>query len=65
MSESDHEFFGVAIAHEVCHYLKLEHVDPEDNLMHKNGGLTGHELTWDQWNMARDHGMMKWLAPDI
>lgn len=65
MSESDHEFFGVAIAHEVCHYLGLDHVDAEDNLMHKNGGLTDHNLTRDQWNGAKQHGMMKWLAPDI
>jgi hypothetical protein len=65
MSESDHEFFGVAIAHEICHYLSLGHVDAEDNLMHRNGGITGHVLTWDQWNQVKDHGMMKWLAPDI
>lgn len=65
MSESDHEFFGVAIAHEICHYLKLNHVDAEDNLMHRNGGITGHSLTWEQWNDAKDHGMVKWLAPDI
>ena len=48
MDESDVDFFGVAIAHEICHYLGLDHVEDavDDNLMHKNGGLTGHELTW-------------------
>jgi hypothetical protein len=65
LDENDPEFFGVAIAHEVCHYLGLPHVDPDNNLMHKNGGLTGHLLTWDQWNKIKQHGMMKWLAPDI
>lgn len=65
MSETDHNFFGVAIAHEICHYLGLEHVDPDDNLMHKNGGLTDHKLTRDQYNAAKAHGMAKWLAPDI
>lgn len=65
LDENDQEFFGVAFAHEVCHYLGLEHVDAEDNLMHKNGGLTGHSLTWEQWNKIKQHGMMKWLAPDI
>jgi len=67
MSESDHNFYGVAIAHELMHYLALEHVpdSQDDNLMHKNGGLTAHILTWDQWNKAIAHGMMKWLAPDI
>jgi hypothetical protein len=65
MSESDHELFGVSIAHEICHYLKLDHVEAEDNLMQLNGGLTGHNLTWGQWNEVKDHGMMKWLAPDI
>ena len=48
MSENDHEFFGVAVAHEICHYLGLPHVDSTDNLMHKNGGTTGHKLTWQQ-----------------
>ena len=67
MDESDVDFFGVAIAHEICHYLGLDHVEDavDDNLMHKNGGLTGHELTWSQWDKIRQHGMMKWLAPDI
>jgi hypothetical protein len=65
MDELDHEFLGVAIAHEICHYLELDHVDADDNLMQENGGLTGHILTWDQWNAIIDHGMMKWLAPDI
>jgi hypothetical protein len=67
LDENDVDFFGVAIAHEICHYLGLNHVpdSQDDNLMHKNGGLTGHELTWDQWNKIRQHGMMKWLAADI
>jgi hypothetical protein len=65
LDENDHEFFGVAIAHETCHYLGLNHVDAEDNLMQENGGVTGHNLTWEQWDAIRQHGMMKWLAPDI
>jgi hypothetical protein len=65
MSEFDHEFFGVAIAHEICHYLSLTHVADEDNLMHKNGGITGHDLTFAQWSQLRPHGMVFWLAPDI
>jgi hypothetical protein len=67
LNENDVDFFGVAIAHEICHYLGLEHVadSVDDNLMHKNGGLTGHELTWEQWDQLRQHGMMKWLAFDI
>jgi hypothetical protein len=67
LDEADEEFFGVAIAHEIGHYLGLDHVDDEvtDNLMHKNGGTTGHSLTWQQWDTIRQHGMMKWLAPDI
>jgi hypothetical protein len=65
MDENDHDFFGVALAHEICHYLGLPHVESEDNLMHKNGGLTGHVLTPDQWGDAKDHGMVKWLAADI
>jgi hypothetical protein len=65
MDENDHDFFGVALAHEICHYLGLPHVASEDNLMHKNGGLTGHVLTPDQWGDAKDHGMVKWLAADI
>jgi hypothetical protein len=65
MDESDQEFFGIAIAHEVCHYLGLDHVDSPNNLMQKNGGGEPHELTWEQWDKIRQHGMMKWLAPDI
>lgn len=67
LDENDVDFFGVALAHEICHYLGLDHVadDIDDNLMHKNGGLTGHKLTWQQWDKIRQHGMMKWLAPDI
>jgi hypothetical protein len=65
LDENDHEFFGVAVAHEICHYLGLEHVEAEDNLMHPNGGLTGHTLTSSQLRAIRRHGMMKWLAPDI
>lgn len=65
VDENDQQFFGVAIAHELCHYLGLDHVDSTDNLMEAHGGTTGHELTWDQWDKIRQHGMMKWLAPDI
>lgn len=65
LDESDEEFFGVAMAHEICHYLNIGHEEEEDNLMHKNGGITGHLLTWDQWNIIRQHGMMKWIAADI
>jgi hypothetical protein len=65
LDENDQEFFGVAIAHEVCHYLGLEHEQAQDNLMEKTGGVTGHKLTWTQWDKIRQHGMMKWLAPDI
>ena len=65
MDESDQEFFGIAIAHEICHYLGLDHVDGSTNLMEKSGGSEPHELTWEQWDKIRQHGMMKWLAPDI
>jgi hypothetical protein len=65
MDESDQEFFGVAIAHEICHYLGLDHADGATNLMEKSGGGDPHELTWEQWDKIRQHGMMKWLAPDI
>lgn len=66
LDEADVDFFGVAIAHEICHYLGLGHVDEDDNLMHRNGGLDGqHKLTWEQWDKIRQHGMMKWLAPDL
>jgi len=65
LDENDQEFFGVAVAHELCHYLGLGHVESTDNLMHRNGGTTGHKLTWQQWDTIRQHGMMKWLAPDI
>ena len=67
LDENDIDFFGIAIAHEICHYLGENHVpdSQDDNLMHKNGGLTDHKLTWNQWNRLIQHGMMKWLAPDI
>ena len=65
LDENDQEFFGIAIAHEICHYLGLEHSDSSTNLMEKSGGSAPHELTWDQWDKIRQHGMMKWLAPDI
>jgi hypothetical protein len=65
VDENDQEFFGIAIAHELCHYLGLDHVDSPNNLMEKGGGNAPHELTWEQWDKARRHGMMKWLAPDI
>jgi hypothetical protein len=65
MDESDQEFFGIAIAHEICHYLGLDHVDGATNLMERSGGSDPHELTWEQWDKARQHGIMKWLAPDI
>ena len=56
---------GETIAHELGHYLDLEHDDAEDNLMFRTTGRTDNKLTWDQWNTIRQHGMMKWLAPDI
>ncbi|ODR19236.1 hypothetical protein BHQ19_25020 [Mycolicibacterium porcinum] len=65
LAETDHEFYGVAIAHEICHYLGLDHVTAQDNLMHEEGGVTGHKLTRSQLRDIRAHGMMKWLAPDI
>jgi hypothetical protein len=67
LDENDVDFFGVAVAHEICHYLGLDHVPDsvDNNLMHKNGGLTGHVLTWEQWEKLRRHGMVKWLAADI
>jgi hypothetical protein len=65
LDENDQEFFGIAIAHEICHYLGLDHVEDANNLMQANGGNAPHELTWEQWDTIRQHGMMKWLAPDI
>jgi hypothetical protein len=65
MDENDHNFFGIAIAHEICHYLGLDHSTDADNLMEASGGSSPHRLTWDQWNKVIGHGMMKWLAPDI
>ena len=62
MDETDHNFFGIALAHEICHYLGLDHVTTADNLMEEHGGDDPHSLTWDQWNKATAHGMMKWLA---
>ncbi len=65
VDENDQEFFGIAIAHELCHYLGLDHTDSPNNLMQASGGNPPHELTWEQWDKIRQHGMMKWLAPDI
>ncbi len=65
MDENDQQFFGVAIAHEICHYLGLDHSTDANNLMEKSGGGAPHELTWDQWNVIKQHGMMKWIAGDI
>lgn len=57
--------FGETFAHEICHYLGLPHVDSDNNLMYFSSGRDDNRLTWDQWNTIRQHGMMKWLAPDI
>jgi hypothetical protein len=65
MNESDHEFFGVGIAHELCHYLGLGHSLDSLNLMEETGGEYPHEITWDQLKIMKQHGMMKWLADDI
>jgi predicted Zn-dependent protease with MMP-like domain len=62
MSETDHDFFGIALAHEICHYLGLDHDTGADNLMEAHGGAAPHNLTWNQWNTVIGHGMMKWLA---
>jgi hypothetical protein len=56
---------GETIAHELGHYLGLPHVTDENNLMFDSSGRTDNKLTWDQWNIIKQHGMMKWLAPDI
>jgi hypothetical protein len=57
--------FGETFAHEICHYLGLPHVDTDDNLMLDSSGRSDNKLSWDQWNTIRQHGMMKWIAPDI
>jgi hypothetical protein len=56
---------GETIAHELGHYLGLPHVSDESNLMFDSSGRTDNKLTWDQWNTITQHGMAKWLAPDI
>ncbi len=63
LHDSDPQFFGQAIAHEIGHYLGLEHeMEDENNLMYPSGVLT---LTWDQWNTLRQHGMVKGFLPGV
>ena len=64
LSVSSSRFFGIAIAHEVGHYLGLAHTSSSTNLMYKPGrndpgtGTQMVGLSTDQADEMRDHCMM-------
>lgn len=52
------ETLAQLIGHEVGHYLGLEHLEDANNLMRRNTGVRGPELTYDQYRRMFPHGYL-------
>ena len=54
---------GVIIAHEVGHYLELEHTSASNNFMNPSVGPSNTVITYGQWKDVRDHFFVRRLNP--
>jgi hypothetical protein len=60
------QMLGQTIAHELGHFLGLEHVDPDPlnvNLMNRFNSLTATVVTHTQYKEMADHGFVKRFTP--
>jgi hypothetical protein len=55
----DTDILSKLIGHEVGHYLGLEHVDDANNLMLRNTGVRGPDMTYDQYRKMLPHGYIR------
>jgi hypothetical protein len=55
------DYLGMLLAHELGHYLGLEHVSTDGNLMLSNSGTYDTDLTYDQYRTILAHG---WVFVD-
>ncbi len=54
---------GLLIAHELGHYLDLDHVNDADNFMAKSTDGTNTGINWNQHNEMTEHGWVKKINP--
>ncbi|MBA2557120.1 MAG: HEAT repeat domain-containing protein [Chloroflexi bacterium] len=54
---------GVAIAHEVGHFLGLKHTDASQNFMNASTTGSSTNITWDQYTTMRKHGFVRRHVP--
>jgi hypothetical protein len=57
------QVFGILIAHEVGHYLDLEHTTAMNNFMNPTVGTANTVITYGQWKDMRDHFFVRRLNP--
>jgi hypothetical protein len=57
------QILGIVIAHEVGHYLNLEHATAANNFMRASIGTSDTDITYDQWKKMRDHGFVQRRNP--
>ncbi len=62
-SSTGEQILGIVIAHEVGHYLDLEHTSASNNFMQSTVGVSNTNITYDQWKTMRDHGFVYRLNP--
>jgi hypothetical protein len=62
-STSGQNFLRVAVAHELGHYLGLEHHGSASNFMAASSGGTNTAITWDQHNIMDDHDWLQRRNP--
>jgi hypothetical protein len=54
---------GVAIAHEVGHFLGLKHTDAAGNFMNSSTSGSSTNISWDQYTTMRKHGFVRRHVP--
>jgi len=62
-SETQERLMGLVVAHEVGHFLGLEHSTAANNFMRATGSVSNTRIDYDQWKEMRDHGFVRRLEP--
>lgn len=57
------QVMGIIIAHEIGHYLGLEHTSASNNFMNATVGSNSTSITYGQWKTMRDHHFVRRYTP--